>query len=429
MSNCNMVTEKFDVVVIGGGPAGMMAAGRSAELGARTVLLEKNSSLEKKLLITGKGRCNITQAEYDDKQIVKKIGKNGKFIFSSLSAFGPKDVMNFFETRNLPVKIERGGRVFPVVDKSYDVLDVLVRYLKENKVMIMCGEEVLGFGLENGKVEYVKTKKISGSRAINKIYARSFIVCTGGKSYPATGSTGDGYKWVKKLGHRIISPVPALVPIKIRESWIKNMQGLSLKNVRINIFQNGKKQDSRFGEMIFTHFGISGPIVIDASKTVGKLLIDGKVSISIDLKPALDFPAFDKRLQRDFEQNASKDFKNYLPDLLPQKIISTVISISGINQKKKVGLITKEERKKLVNLLKDLRLTVAGLMGFDQAIVTSGGVELKEVDSKTMRSKIIDNLFLAGEVLDLDGPTGGYNLQICWSTGYAAGAHAYIAKK
>jgi len=257
-----------------------------------------------------------------------------------------------------------------------------------------------------------------------KLYAKNYILSTGGKACPVTGSTGDGYQWAREMGHQIIRLSPALVPIKIKELWVKDIQGLSLKNTQINIIQNNKKQDSRFGEMLFTHFGLSGPIILDASKKIGELLDKGKVIIEIDLKPAMDFIQLDERLQRDFQKNTKKDFKNYLPMLLPKKIINTIIHLSGINPKRKINSISREERKTLVNLLKGLRLTVDGLMGYDQAIITSGGVNLKEIDPKTMRSKIIDNLFFAGEIINLDGPTGGYNLQICWSTGYAAGTHA-----
>ena len=412
------MNEKFDVAVIGGGPAGMMAAGKAAELGARVTLLDRNESLGKKLLITGKGRCNITQAEFDMKKFIENINsKKGKFLFHALSVFGPEDVIDFFEKRNLKTKVERGGRVFPVSDKSADVLKVLIEYLKENKVEIISGAEVLGLEMKNGKIEYVKMKN-------GEIYADNFIIAVGGKSYALTGSTGDGYVWAEKLGHKIIAPMPALVPIKTREYWVKELQGLSLKNIEIVVWQDGKKQETRFGEMLFTHFGLSGPIILDVSKRVGELLAKGKVFIQIDLKPALDAEQLDKRLQRDFASNINKDFKNYLPELLPKKMIETIIKLSEIGAEQKINSISREQRKNLARLLKNLRLEVSGLLGYDQAIVTSGGVGLKEIDPRTMRSKIVGNLFFAGEVIDLDGPTGGYNLQICWSTGYLAGENA-----
>jgi len=442
--------EKFDVAVIGGGPTGMLAAGRAAELGARVILLEKNESLGKKLLITGKGRCNFTQAEFDDKEIIKKFGAQGKFLFSSLAAFGPEEVIKFFEDRRVPSKIERGGRVFPKSDKAQDVLQVLKKYLEKNKVEIIYDAPVAGFDVapkaSGGKIVSVKLAEkgyISPEKQaitpIRRVYADKFILCTGGKSYPATGSTGDGFVWAKDLGHTIIATVPALVPIKTKETWVKDVQGLSLKNVEIKLMQNNKKpaylptclpayrtgrQETRFGEMMFAHFGLTGPIVLDISKRAGELMKQGEVKISIDLKPALTPEQLDARLQRDFKENSNKDFINYLPKLLPQKMIATISNLSGIDPRKKINLVTKEERKKLVEILKDLRLTMDGTMGYNQAIITSGGVDLCEVDSKTMQSRIVNNLFLAGEILNLDGPTGGYNLQVCWSTGYAAGIYA-----
>lgn len=408
---------KFDVAVIGGGPAGMMAAGKAAELGASVVLIDKNKNLGKKLLLTGKARCNLTNAEFHDKEFIKNLGKNGQFLFSALAAFGPEEVIIFFKERGLPIKIERGKRAFPVSDKSQSILDVLSDYLEENNVETFFEKIILGFNLKNGKIESVRLGK-------ETIYADSFVLCTGGKSYPSTGSTGNGYKWAQEMGHNIIKPVPALVPITIKEDWVKNLQGLSLKNVEIGVFCGDKKVDSRFGDMLFTHFGLSGPIILDLSKKIGELLKLGDVLLRIDLKPALNFEMLDKRLQRDFEKNSNKNFKNYLPELLPQKLVNSILKFSGISGEIKLNSITREERLGLAALLKGVKLTATGLMGFDQAIITSGGVDLKEVDSKTMCSKIVPNLFFAGEILDLDGPTGGFNLQICWSTGFAAGSYA-----
>ncbi len=409
--------EEFDVVVIGAGAAGLMAAGRAAERGVRVAIIDKNKNLGRKLLITGNGRCNITQAEFNDKEFVKKLDKKGQWLFSALAAFGPKEAIDFFESRGLKTKVEPGGRVFPISDKAQEVLDVLLKYLREKKVKIFLGEEVLGFNLKNKKIVSVKL----GDQEIN---ARSFILCTGGKAYPVTGSTGDGYSWAGILGHKVVKLVPALVPVETKETWPKNLSGLSLKNVRLNLWQDSKKQDSRLGEMLFTHFGLSGPIVLDISKKIGELLPAGEIIIEIDLNPALDILQLDKRLQCDFMANRNKDLKNYLPDLVPQKMAETIIKFSKIDAHKKLNALSREERKKIATLLKSLKTGVRGLMGFDQAMVTGGGVDLKEIDSRTMRSKIIDNLFFAGEIIDLDGPTGGYNLQICWSTGYVAGTNA-----
>jgi hypothetical protein len=380
-------------------------------------LIEKNLSLGRKLLITGKGRCNITQAEFDDKEFVKVLGKQGKFLFSSLNLFGPEKVVKFFEKRGLKTKTERGGRIFPVSNQAQDVLTVLLEYLRENKAVLKLGEKVLGFDCEKNIIKCVKL-------ASRDILADKFIIATGGKSYPATGSVGEGYDWAKNLGHTVNKTFPALVPLKIKEDWAQGLQGLSLKNVALNIYQKGKKQDSRFGEMLFTHFGISGPIVLDASKKIGELLEQGEVEIQIDLKSALEFSQLEERLKKDFQEFKNKDFVNYLPELMPKKMIETFVKLSAINQHKKINLVTKEERKKLAKLLKGLQLSVLGTMGYNQAIVTSGGVKLGEIDSKTMQSRIIENLYFAGEIIDLDGPTGGYNLQIAWSTGYAAGNYA-----
>lgn len=415
IKNMRKNQEQFDVAIIGGGPAGIMAAGRAAQLGAKVILIEKNQSLGKKLLITGGGRCNISQAEFNNKKFAEKLGKRGQFLLSALSIFGPREVMKFFEEWGLQMKTERGGRIFPASNKAQDVLNILLKYLIKNKVKLLLNQEVAGLTIKEGKIESVKFKN-------GEIAAQSFILCAGGKSYPETGSSGEGYKWARKMGHKIINPMPALVPIIVKEDWVRNLRGLTLKNVSVALFQNNKKMDSKFGEMLFTHFGLSGPIIIDLSKKIGELLATGEVILKIDFKPALDVLTLDKRLQRDFKSN--KDFKNYLPELLPQKLGDLIIQFTKINPDKKLNFITKEERKKIIDVLKGFELTANGSTGFDQAIVTSGGVDLKEIDSKTMRSKIIKNLFFAGEIIDLDGPTGGYNLQICWSTGYVAGTNA-----
>jgi len=411
----------FDVAVIGGGPAGMMAAGRAGELGAKVVLIEKNKNLGRKLLLTGKGRCNLAKAEFNHKEFVKGFGKQGQFLLSALSVFGIKETIEFFEKRGLKTKIERGKRVFPKSDKARDVLNVLVNYLREGKVAVLLDSRVTNFEVANQKIIRAFIK---GGRQIK---AKKYILCSGGKSYPQTGSTGDGFRWAEKLGHSVTKLRPALVPLKIKERWVKQVQGLALKNVKITFFENKKKRASKFGEALFTHFGLSGPIILEMSKKIGQLL-DEKPSYSLklflDLKPGLDFQKLDKRVQRDFEKYRNKMFKNSLADLLPQKLIPVIVRLSGINPGKKVNKITKEERQKLVKLLKNLEMTVVGLLGFDKAIITNGGISLKEIDSKTMKSKIIDNLYFAGEIIDLDGPSGGYNLQLCWTTGFVAGQNA-----
>ena len=407
----------FDVAVVGGGPAGMFAAGRAAELGMRVVLIEKNKRLGRKLLLTGNRRCNITQARFDVREFVAEFDQNGKFLFSSLFAFGVRETMDFFQNRGLETKVERGGRVFPVSDRAEDVLNVLTDYVTENGVTIRSGSEVIDVEKKNDRITKLILRK--GESAAN-----CYILCTGGKSFPGTGSTGDGFRWSEKLGHHVTQLTPALVPINIKETWVRDLQGLSLKNVEMNIFQHGRKQDSDFGELLFTHFGVSGPIVLHKSKKVGQLLKQGEVKLSVDLKPALDFTKLDKRFQRDFKKYQNRAFKNCLDDLLPRKLIPVIVEMSGIDPYKQVNSITKEERSTLVRLLKGLEMTVSGLLGFGQALTTSGGITIKEIKPDTMRSKLIDNLFFAGEIVDIDGPTGGYNLQVCWSTGYVAGESA-----
>jgi len=406
--------SKYDLIVIGGGPAGIMAAGRAAELGSNVLLLEKKHKLGIKLLISGKGRCNVTNANFDIKSFSQKFGKNSRFLVPSLYKFGVRDVMIFFEKNGVALKTERGNRVFPKSDKSQDILNVLIKYL--DKVEIKINSPVKSIVCKNNLIDKVilKNKK--------EFSAKKYIIATGGKSYPVTGSTGDAYFWAEKIGHNIIPPKPSLSPVICKESWIKDLQGLSLKNVEISIYQNKRKKDSRFGEALFTSQGISGPIVLDLSKTIGNLLEKGEVSLQIDFKPALDFKTLDKRIQKDFKEFDKKIFKNSLDLLLPKKLIPVIISLSEIDPEKQVNSITKQERNKLVHLLKEFNLEVKELEGFKKAIVTSGGIDLKQVDSQTMKSKIIENLYFAGEVLDLDGPTGGYNLQSCWSTGFVAGS-------
>ena len=407
----------FDVAVIGGGPAGMLAAGRAAELEAKVVLIEKNEILGKKLLITGKGRCNFTHSEFDIRKFAEKFGRNGRFLYSALAIFGAREMINFFESRGVKSRVEQGDRIFPEERNAQDILNVLTKYLTEGKVNILLNSEITGFKQNNGKISQVFLQD-------RQISADKFIICTGGKAYPQTGSTGDGYRWAEQLGHTVITPVPALNPVKTSENWVKEVQGLSLKNVSIKLFQNGKKQDERFGEMLFTHFGVSGPIVMDMSKNIGALLKNGPAKLLLDLKPALDFKKLDKRIQRDFQEFKGRMFKNSLKGLLPLSMIPVMIKLSGIDPEKKVDYINREERNKLVHLLKELELTPTELLGFKWSVVTSGGVSLKEVNPNTMGSKKMENLYFAGEILDLDGPSGGYNLQACWSTGFLAGQSA-----
>lgn len=420
-----MITKRkisFDIAVLGGGPAGMISAGRAAELGARVVLLEKNDSLGKKLLITGKSRCNFTHYEFDNTKLVEKFGKDGRFLYSALGHFGVSEVLDFFQSRGLLWQVERGNRVFPRDGDARDVLRVLMGYLAGEKVEVFCNSKV-------NDIEAIKDVprifKIIHSGG--ELFTEKIILSTGGKSYPQTGSSGDGYRWAEKFGHTIINPTPALNPVKVSEKWVKELQGLTLKNVSLQLYQEGKKRDERFGEMLFTHFGISGPIVMDMSKSIDKYLKKGNVKLLLDLKPALDFQKLEERIKRDFQEFKGRIFKNTLSKLLPASLIPVIIQLSDIEEEKRVDYITREERKRLLHLLKELELTPTELLGFPWAMVTSGGVSLREVNPDTMVSKKIENLYFAGEILNLDGPSGGYNLQQCWSTGYLAGENA--AKK
>ncbi|MBU3922788.1 NAD(P)/FAD-dependent oxidoreductase [Patescibacteria group bacterium] len=410
-----MKNNKYNLAVIGGGPAGMIAAGHAAEKGSAVVLIEKNESLGVKLLTTGKNRCNITNAEENLRKMIDVYGKNGKFLYPALNKFSNKDVINFFKKHRVKIKIERGGRVFPVSDSAKDVVDCLKKYLRRNNVRIRLNSSVKRIVFKNNRIDKVVLK--DGE----KITADNFLFSTGGKSYPKTGSTGDAYKWLKQMGHTVIEPRPALTPIIVKEEIVKKLEGLSLKNVEISLWKE-RKLYSCFGEAIFTDNGLSGPIVLNLSKKIN----EKDLKIKIDFKPALDYPTLDKRIQRDFGEQKNKQFKNSLNKLLPKKLIPVIVELSRINGEKMVNEVTKIERKRIIKLLKEFELSFKGLVGFEKAIITSGGVDLKEVDQKTMKSKIIDNLYFAGEILDIDGPTGGYNLQVAWSTGYLAGESDFL---
>lgn len=400
------------VIVIGAGPAGMMAAISAAE-NHEVILLEGNERIGKKLFITGKGRCNVTNAK-DISEFFDFIPGNPHFLYSALYTYTNIDVMNFFENAGVKLKVERGSRVFPNSDKSSDIISGLSRGLNEAGVDLRLHSKVKDVIFNNNKIEAVILE--NGS----KVKGDYFIITTGGKSYPLTGSTGIGFDLAKKMGHTIVEPKPSLVPIEIEEPWVRALQGLSLRNIELKIKnkKNSKVVYSGQGEMLFTHFGISGPLVLSGSRFIK----DGeKFEISLDLKPALEEKQLDLRIQKDFKKNLNKDFKNSLDELLPKKLIPVIIELSGIDENKKVNSITKEERRTLLNLLKNLTFTVKGLRDIAEAIVTAGGVSTKEIDPSTMQSKIVDNLYFAGEVIDVDAFTGGYNVQIALSTGYLAG--------
>ena len=402
------------VVVVGGGAAGMMAAYQAAKNGHKVILVDKNEKLGKKIYITGKGRCNLTNAG-ELEQIFNNIMTNRKFLYSALYSFTNDDVINFFETNGMKTKIERGNRVFPVSDHSSDVISTVAKTLRKNHVdirlftpvkdLIITNDKACGVLLENGE----------------KIMCDSVIIATGGLSYPSTGSTGDGYRFAKDSGHTINKCEPSLVPMNIKEEWVKELQGLSLRNVNVRIINGKKKLYNELGEMLFTHFGVSGPLILTASAMINRKYFDENLKIIIDLKPALDMEQLNKRILRDFEEELNKQFKNSLNKLLPSKLIPVVINLSGIDPDKQVNTITKEERQKLAYQLKNLEISFNGFRGWNEAIITKGGISVKDINPSTMESKIVNNLYFCGEILDLDALTGGYNLQIAWSTGYLAG--------
>ncbi|MBP3326410.1 MAG: NAD(P)/FAD-dependent oxidoreductase [Coprococcus sp.] len=418
------------IVVIGGGAAGMIAAITAAD-SAKVVLIEKNDRLGKKLFITGKGRCNLTNA-CEDSRFFNAVTTNSKFMYSAFYSFDNNMTMDFFEKAGLPLKVERGDRVFPVSDHSSDVIGVLKTLINRNpNIKLMLNTKVSGIMAEGNSVcgvslDREKRSKYEGKADVRNeqeetmIACDAVILCTGGLSYQLTGSTGDGYQFAKDFGHTIVNTQPSLVPFNIKEHFCKELMGLSLKNVSFNIFSGKKKIFAEQGELLFTHFGISGPLVIKASAYIHRYL-DKDITLYIDLKPALSVEELDSRIQKDFNKYINKNFNNALGDLLPQKLITPVIERSGIDLFKKVHSISREERLRLVQVIKEFKLTFAGLRDFDKAIITKGGVNVKEINPSTMESKLLSGLYFAGEIIDVDALTGGFNLQIAWSTGRLAG--------
>lgn len=409
----------WDVVVIGGGPAGMMAAGRAAELGKRVLLIEKNTNLGKKLLITGGGRCNVTNNKMNTRELLVKYKGSDQFLFSAFAQFDVASTLSFFNDRGMATKEENEGRMFPVSNMSQSVFDVLAKYMKDGNVTIRKSSIAAGIvRSKDGESIVIRTK--SG----NDISAKTCILATGGTSRPETGSTGEGFQWLKKLGHTVKDSDAALVPIALTDEWTRKISGLSLPDIKVTVYQNDQKQESYKGKILFTHVGVSGPMILNMSKDVGELLKYGSVKMLLDLFPAKDNGKLKNELQNILVSESNKKLKNVLGILVPSSLVSSILELSGIDGETFNHSVSSEDRVKLVKQMKEIPLHVDKLLGKDKAVVTSGGVLLTEVDFKTMQSRLIPNLYLVGDVLNVDRPSGGYSLQLCWTTGYVAGSHA-----
>ncbi len=413
--------KDLDLIVVGGGASGLFAAGRAAEMGKKVLLLEKNRTVGQKLSITGGGRCNVTNAELDSRVLLKYYGDAEQFLYSAFSQFGVKETFDFFEKRDLPLVVEANKRAFPNTHKAADVVRVLKKYVEEGGVVVKTNSPV--------------TRINSGSKGIESVVcgeeeykAKEFIFATGGFSHPTTGSTGDGFTWLKDLGHSVVSPTPTIVPIRTVEAWSKKLAGISADAAKITFYTEGKKAFAKEGKILFTHLGLSGPLILNSAYQVATLLEAGTVTAGIDLYPKLDLGALDTHVVKVFDNNKNKELKNAIKDLVPAGMTSGVLEVLGefMDPTKKVHSVSREERGKIVRVLKALPLTIQGLMGFDRAVVADGGVTLEEVDTRTMRSKKVRNLFLTGDLLHINRPSGGYSLQLCWSTGFVAGTHAGI---
>lgn len=414
---------KYDTVVVGGGPSGLIAAAGCALRGKNVIIIEKNRLAARKLLITGKGRCNLTNNS-DNDNFLKNVVTNSKFMYSSINEFDCQDTINLFESMGVPLKEERGSRIFPISDKSLDIVNSLIKYTRKSGARIIRG--VVSDILKK-EDRFLINYTSSSDDNINKIYSKSLVIATGGCSYPLTGSTGDGYLFGRNLGHTIVKIKPSLIPVEIKENFVKQLQGLSLKNTKLSLIhkiseEKNKKIFSGIGELMFTHFGITGPLVLSASSNIRNIHDDYK--FELDLKPGLSDQKLDIRLIRDLSKNLNKDVINSLYELLPKKIIPTILKLSNIDYNVKCNQITKDMRNNIISNIKRMSLTYKKLRPIDEAIITCGGIDVKELNPKTMESRLVDNLFFAGEVLDVDAYTGGYNLQIAFSTGYVAGLNA-----
>ncbi len=408
----------YDVIVIGGGASGMMTAGRAGFLGKRVLLIEKNKFLGEKLAISGGGRCNITNATYDVHAFLANYGVSAQFLFSSFSQFGVKDTFTFFESLGLPLVVQAQNRVFPQTEKAPDVVKALLKYMQNGSVEIKTGSSVQKILQSDGKISGIVTN--------DKTYtAKNYILATGGASHPETGSTGDGFGWLKDLGHTVKAPTPTIVPIKTSDKWSHTLSGTSVESAKITFFMDGAKQFSKTGKILFTHFGLSGPLILNIAGKVGDLLKEGNVTAIIDLYPILNLGELDEKIITIFNENKKKLFKNILKEIVPNGLASGItLLFKEAELNEKVQGITKEQRKKMVALIKNLPVTVTQLMGFDRAVVADGGVPLEEIDTKTMRSKIHNNLFITGDLLHINRPSGGYSFQLCWTTGWVAGSNA-----
>lgn len=406
--------EKFDTLIIGGGPAGLMAAVRASSLGQSVAVVEKNPSLGEKLMISGRGRCNFTNAEEDINTFISKYGDNGKFLYSAFSRFGPRETVEFFKKQGVAPVEERGKRIFPAEGGSQRILNVLLTQCRVRGVRVIRSSPVTALKLKGSKIDYVVTTN-------SEYKADKYILATGGKSYPRTGSTGDGYDFARKAGHTITPLYPALVPVRTKEQWVRLASGCDLRNVRLYVLQDGKEIDERFGEMEFTNFGVSGPIVMDISSHIPDW--PGELYFSLDLKPTLTHGILIARVNREIAKySGHKRFAGLVRLLVPAKMVRLILELSDIPHDKPIEYISDEEIFEFVKLLKDIRMGINGLWSFNNAVVTRGGVSLNEIDPSSMKSKLCENLYFAGEILDLNGPSGGFNLQICWSTGYIAGS-------
>jgi len=410
--------QHYDVIVIGGGASGMMAAGTAARNGKRVLLLEKNAQLGEKLKITGGGRCNITNYELDDRKLLTHFGDSQPALFSPFSQFSVKDTFTFFEKRKLPLDIQARNRVFPKTQRAYDVFVVMKDFIKKEGVNVQLKSPVIQINTQAGRISSIDTKTL-------RYTADSYIVATGGVSYPETGSTGDGFQWLKNLGHSVHQPSPDVVPLRSNDKWVQRISGTKLSFMKITFFCDYKKEFSETGKLLFTHFGLSSPLILNASRKVAKLLKKGYVHAEVDLFPDTDVGSLDKKVLRILDKNKNKDLKNTLYEITEKKLAEVIFDMLRLNDPHaKVHSLSAEDRKRLVTILKKIPITIDGLMGLDRAVLTDGGVTLDEVDTRTMQSKKIENLFLTGDMLHINRPSGGYSLQLCWTTGYVAGMHA-----